>query len=247
MRSSWGVARRASTIGLQDLHDRFGVRQRLTDDQSLLDGNAEAPRDRQHRDRRCEVDVQLRPTVVDESVDEQVHGALDPVRDPPLRLGRHEGRLHECSVPPVTRPAHRQHAAGDADVVGVGPRSVGRRREHLIVAVRGVAGVEAERREVWPFRERQPVEEGVCGVARQLVHRALVHRRALAERAPDRVRIVGEVATREEVVAAAEVEEPPQLVAVERLGFVHAGHRATYPPSTGRSTPVTFAARSDTR
>ncbi len=103
----------------------IGRWQRLADEECLLDRHAEAAGDGEHRDRGREVDVELGVTVVDESVDEQVDGVLDPVRDPPLRLRRHERRLHERAVAAVLGAAHRQHAAGDADVVSFGAGRVG--------------------------------------------------------------------------------------------------------------------------
>ena len=41
--------------------------------------------------------------------------------DPPLRLGRHERRLHERAVAPVLGPAHRQHAVRHTRIVGSRP------------------------------------------------------------------------------------------------------------------------------
>ena len=134
-----------------------------------------------------------------------------------------------------------------ADVVGVGAVGVGRRGEHLRVAEGGVARLVAERREVRPVRERQTLEHRVAGKSGERVHDALVDGSLLAQLGPPGIRVVGVAATGMRVEAAAQIEQPAKLLAVEGLGLVDAGHRATYPPSTGRSTPVTFPARSEAR
>ena len=74
-----------------------------------------------------------------------------------------------------------------------------------------------------------------------------VDRRRLAQPVPVRERVVGVATPGVRVEAAAQVEQPPDLLAVEQLRVSGCRHLATYPPSTGRSTPVTFFAASDTR
>ena len=181
----------------------------------LLDRDAEAARDREHRDRRAEVDVQLGPAVGDDDVDQGVDGLLDPPPDPPLRLGRHEGRLDQRPVAAVLRAAHHQEAALVADIVDRAVRRIGRGREHRVVAVHRVAGRVAERREVRALRERQAVEHRLALVAGELVDRAGVHRRLRAELVPDRIGVVGVVAARVHRRRGAKVEQLPDPVAVE--------------------------------
>ena len=96
--------------GLDDLHDLRRPAQRLTNVEGLLDGYAKAAGDGQDRDGRTEIHVELGPAVVDKAVDEQVHGPVDPVLDPPPGPGRHERRLHQGAVTPVLRSSHREHA-----------------------------------------------------------------------------------------------------------------------------------------
>ena len=161
---------------------------------STLD--AEAPGDGEHGDGGGEVDVELGAPVVDELVDQRVDGLLDPVGDPPLRLGRHERRLHQRAVPAVLRAAHGEDAVEHARFAGV-DALVGRvRREEVAVAERGVARLEAERREVRTVGVRQPLEEPVTRVVGELVHDAGVDRTRLAQRVPLRERVVGVAAAR---------------------------------------------------
>src|SRR5262245_26443048 len=91
--------------------------------------------------------------------------------------------------------------------------------------------------------KRQTVEGRVTRVPGELVDGAFVDRRTLPQLPPGGIRVDRVVAARVHVVAAAEVEQPAELVTVEQLR----AHRATYPPSTGKSTPVMLAARSETR
>ena len=109
---------------------------------------------------------------------------LDPVVDPPLRLGRHERRLHQRAVPAVLRAVHRQNAVEHARLGRVDRLLGCRRREQVAVAEGGVAGVEAERGEVRAVRVRQSLEEPVTRVAGELVDHTLVHRGLLAEPVP---------------------------------------------------------------
>ena len=55
-------------------------------------GYAEAPGDGEQRDGGTELDVQVGPAVALERVDEGVHGAVDPLLNPPPRLFGDEGR-----------------------------------------------------------------------------------------------------------------------------------------------------------
>ena len=63
-------------------------------------------------DGRAEVDVELGAAVVDETIDEQIHGLSDPIVDPPFAVGRQERRLDQGAVSLVLSTAHRQHAVG---------------------------------------------------------------------------------------------------------------------------------------
>jgi hypothetical protein len=60
------------------------------DVEGLLDGHTEAAGDGQQRDGGGEVDVELGVPGAGETVDEQPHRLVDPVADPPPRVGRKE-------------------------------------------------------------------------------------------------------------------------------------------------------------
>ncbi len=242
-----------SDDGRDDVEHLLRIANRRPHVKRLLRGDPEAAGDREHRDRRAEVDIQFGTPRGGERIDQRVDRVLDPIAHPPLGFRRYERRLDQRPVAPMPGAAHRQHAVLHVGrSVEVGARRIRRRGEKLGIAVRRVAGLVGECGEVRAVRIRKPVEHEGFADAGQLVNGAGMNRRLFAQLRPDLVG-VAVVRTSESCdEAAAQIEQLAHPLHVEqvlghlRLRSGHA-HRATYPPSTGRSTPVTLDALSETR
>ena len=120
---------------------------------------AEAPGDGEQRDGGAELDVQVGPAVVLERVDEGVHGAVDPLLNPPPGLFGDERWLHQGPVAPVPRAVHvEDHRLLERRLAA---RGVLGGRVGGAVAHHGIAGGVVEHREVRTVRKRQPLEKRI--------------------------------------------------------------------------------------
>ncbi len=166
----------------------FAARDSRPNVECIFDVNPETTRDRQHRNGRVEVDIELRPTVRLESIDQCIDSGGDPALDPPLRLIGDEGGLDQVAVSPMSFAVHGQHARVHTDAfIGVDFRRGG--GEESVVSKRLGARSVAEGGEMGTVRLGKALETPVHFEVQQFVNGTGMDRAGVPQAMEARIRV----------------------------------------------------------